>query len=197
MLYGTPIDPSETIWKMKEKLFSFSGDDFKVEDLNGQPLFTVDGQVFSMRSSKSFKTMDGNQILEISKKMMAVRQTWHMYQGDDRRVTVVKKLLGFGSTYYVYLLPPPYPNHDASTDLDALTPTFTLTGSIFDKEYCVYLGDNGENGPKVAQVSRKMFSAMNMVFGNDTYGIKVAPGVDVCLVLASVVIVDEIENDEH
>lgn len=38
---------------LKEKVFSFSGDDFSVKDVNGNVIFRLDGRTMSLRGKKS------------------------------------------------------------------------------------------------------------------------------------------------
>ena len=42
-----------------------------------------------MRESKFFKTLDGAEILEISKKLMALRPTWHIYQVGGGQLAIM------------------------------------------------------------------------------------------------------------
>ena len=54
----------------------------------------------------------------------------------------------------------------------------------------------GEGGPTVASISRSSLNAANLIGGQQTYFVTVAPGVDLSLMAAICVCFDEKENEK-
>lgn len=68
-----------------------------------------------------------------------------------------------------------------------------LKGDMFGRTADVVV----ENGPPVAQIKRSTMDARNLVFGQQTYFVDVAPGVDVALIAAVCICLDEVMNDNQ
>jgi uncharacterized protein YxjI len=48
----------------------------------------------------------------------------------------------------------------------------------------------------VARIDRKLFSGNDMFFGQQTYAVSVAPGVDMALIAALCICLDEVNNEK-
>jgi uncharacterized protein YxjI len=59
--------------KIKEKVLSFSGDDFSITTLDGRKFMKIDGEVFSLRGVKHLLDERGAEILVIKRKLMSLR----------------------------------------------------------------------------------------------------------------------------
>jgi uncharacterized protein YxjI len=155
---------------MRQKLISL-GEDFTIEDANGNPAFEVDGKVMTLRETFDLKDRQGNVVATIRGKLISIRAKMDIIRNDDVVATVTKALFA--------------PLRDkfsvAMTDGEDLD----LDGSIFDHEYTLRRGDD-----VVAQVSKRWFTF------TDTYGIEVAEGEDDALVLAIAVALDEMAHDK-
>lgn len=53
-----------------------------------------------------------------------------------------------------------------------------------------------QSGQTAAYIDRKRFSGREIVFGQDTYSVAVAPGVDAALIAALCICFDEKKDDE-
>lgn len=149
---------------MKQKIFAF-GDDFTIQDENGNDAFFVDGKMFSIGDQLSFQDMQGNELAHIKQKLFAWGKTYEIYRSGVLAAVVKKELFTFFKCRFTVDVPGP-------DDLEA-------TGDFLDHEYQFARGDRS-----VASVSKRWFAF------RDTYGIDVADDEDPVLVLASAVVID-------
>jgi uncharacterized protein YxjI len=156
---------------MKQKLIAL-GDDFKIQDENGNDAFLVDGKVLSFGDKLVFKDMAGHELARIEQKLLAWGPTYEIYRGGERVGTVKKSL--FSLLHCTFSVDVPGPD-----DLEA-------RGDFLDHEYTFT-----RRGEPVAHVSKRWFA------WRDTYGIEIAPGEDDVLLLACAVVVDMACHKEH
>jgi uncharacterized protein YxjI len=149
---------------MRQKFLSW-GDDFVIRDEAGRDVFIVDGKVFSIGDSLSFRDMQGNELASIHQKLLAWGPTYEIYGRGELRAVVKKAIFTFFQCSFSVDVPGP-------GDLEA-------KGDFLDHEYTFHRGDE-----PVAAVSKAWFS------WTDTYGVDVNPGEDDLLILASTVVID-------
>jgi uncharacterized protein YxjI len=154
---------------MRQKLIAF-GDDFYIEDEQGQKVFKVDGKVLRVRDTLLFKDMAGNKLCQIQERMIRVKDTMDIEGPDGRTVATVKKALIT-------------PLRDRWTVKIKGGPDLEVQGNVLDHEYRI-----GEGRQKVGEVSKKWFRV------RDTYGVEVAEGQDDVLILAVTVAIDAIAH---
>jgi uncharacterized protein YxjI len=155
---------------MRQKMISF-GDDFTIEDENGNPAYEVDGKVMRIRETFELKDRQGNVVAMIRGKLISIRSKMEILRNDDVVATVTKALFApFRDKFKVDVA--------GGGDMD-------IDGSILDHEYTITRGDK-----TVAMVSKRWFTF------TDTYGIEVASGEDDALVLAIAVALDEMAHDK-
>ncbi len=150
-------------FQMREKIFAI-GDDFWIEDADGRRAFKVDGKAARLRDTFILEDAHGTEVAKIQEKKLSVRDTMTIESGSSK-ATVHKRLLGIRDHYVVEV--------DGGEDLK-------VHGNIVDHEYEIE-----RDGRKVAEVSKKWFRV------RDTYGVQLAQGQDVPLVLAITVCVDQ------
>jgi uncharacterized protein YxjI len=154
---------------MRQKMISL-GEDFTIEDGDGNPAYEVDGKVMTLRETFELKDLKGNVVATIRGKLVSIRQKMDILRDDAVAATVTKALFSpFRDKFHVEV-----------ADGDDLT----IDGSILDHEYTIERG-----GDAVAQVSKRWFSF------TDTYGIDIADGQDDALILAIAVALDEMAHD--
>ena len=147
---------------MREKLLAI-GDDFWIEDDDGDKVFKVNGKAARLRETFILEDTQGNELSKIQEKKLTVRDKMTIECGDAR-ATVRKRLLGIRDHYIIEV--------DGGEDLKA-------HGNIVDHEYEIE-----RDGDTVATVSKKWFRV------RDTYGVQLAEDQDVPLILAITVCVD-------
>ena len=153
-----------TRYQMRQRVFAI-GDDFWIEDEQGQRAFKVDGKAFRVRSTLFFEDRQGNKIYKIQEKMVRVRDSMNIYRGDEVAAKVHDALITPLRDRWTINIPG---GEDLKTQ-----------GNILNHEYRIERGRQ-----PVANVSKKWFRI------RDTYGVEVAGGEDPLLILAITVVID-------
>ena len=148
---------------MKEKFWGF-GDDFAIQDANGNDVFFVDGKAFTLGDKLSFQDMAGNELAFISQKLLSLKKRYDIYRNGNLFAEVLKEWSFFKDKFTVDV---PGPND------------YAVTGSFWDHEYAFE-----RQGRTVAQVSKSYFN------WTDTYGIDIVDGEDDVTILATAVVID-------
>lgn len=154
-------------FQMREKMMSI-GDDYWIEDEEGNKRFKVNGKAARMRDTFILEDASGNELSKIQEKKLTVRDKMTI-EWRSSQATVRKRLLGIRDHYIIEV--------DGGDDLKA-------HGNIVDHEYEIE-----RDGDTVATVSKKWFRV------RDTYGIQLAEDQDVALILAITVCVDAMARD--
>jgi uncharacterized protein YxjI len=154
-----------THYRMRQKLVSI-GDDYWIEDEEGERVFKVDGKALRIRKTLIFEDAHGNELLKIQERMLRLRDTMEIEDAGGRSVATVKKAMitPLRERWIVKVA-------DGS-DL-------RVQGNIVDHEYVIEA-----DGTTLAAVSKKWFRLA------DTYGVEVAPGQDPVLLLAITAVLD-------
>lgn len=160
--------PPTVKYRMKERAFDI-GEDYWVEDAEGRRAYKVDGKVMRVRKTFVLEDASGRELATIKAKLVSVRDKMTIDLGDGRTAVVGKALLGIRERYQIKV--------DGAPDMKA-------KGNFVDHEYEIEA-----DGEKVATISKKWFRV------RDTYGIEIAEGADVPLVLAIAVCIDELAHD--
>lgn len=163
---------SATRFRMRQKLVSF-GDDFWIEDDAGNHVFRVDGKALRLRNTLDLEDAHGTHLYRIQTRVMHLRDSMAIEDPHGERVALVHKALisPLRERWKVDL--------DSGGDLE-------VQGNVVDHEYGIEV-----DGRKVAEISKKWFRI------RDTYGVQVAPGADVPLILAVAVAVDAMAHPSN
>ena len=149
---------------MREKIFAI-GDDFYVQNEQGQNVYKIDGKAFRIRSTLKFEDLQGNEIYKIQERKIRVRDSMNIYRGGEVAARVHNALIT--------------PVRDRFKIEVPGKPDLVTKGNILYHEYVVE-----QEGTPIAVVSRKWFRIRN------TYGVEVADAEDALLVLAITVCID-------
>ena len=152
---------------MREKLFSI-GDDYWIEDGDGEKVFKVNGKALRRRSTFVLEDASGNELVHIQERVLTVRDTMKLERDGEDLATVHKALIGIRDRFDIDV--------ENGEDLKA-------KGNMLDHEYEVK-----RDGDVVATVSRKWVAL------RETYGIEIAAGEDEALLLAVAVAIDELAD---
>jgi uncharacterized protein YxjI len=158
-------------YKIKQKLFSI-GDDFWIENQDGQKVFKVDGKALRLRKTLVFEDMDGNKLCQIQERWLPIKETMEIEDPHGKQMAVVKKAL----------ITPLRDKWDVKVKGG---PDLDVQGDFLDHEYSIKQGWN-----KVAEVSKKWFRL------TDTYGVEIDPGQNDILILAIAVAIDMMAHDD-
>jgi uncharacterized protein YxjI len=163
-LASTPITSHR--YRMVEKLASI-GDDFYIQNDQGQRAIKVDGKALRLRDTLVFRDMQGNEICKIQQRVARVRDTMEIQGPSGQQVAMVKKAMIT-------------PLRDRFVVKVGDGPDIEVQGNILAHEYRI---------GNVATVSKKWFRV------RDSYGVEVAPGQNDVLILAATVCIDQMTSD--
>src|SRR4051794_15381156 len=125
-------------YQMREKMLSI-GDDFWIEDGEGERVFRVDGKALRLRKTFHLEDLEGRSLCTIQKRVMHIRDTMEIEGPDGERMAKVHKALIS-------------PLRDRwNIDVES-GPGYEAQGNIVDHEYEIET-----DGRKVAQVSKRWF----------------------------------------
>ena len=161
---------SATRYQMRQKMVSI-GQDFWIENEQGEKVFKVDGKALRIRSTLKFEDTQGSELCKIQEKKMRVKDSMAIEGPGGERLAVVKKAII-------------NPIRNRWTVKIGDGPDLNIQGNILDHEYEITEGRN-----KVAEVSKKWFRV------RDTYGVEIAPEQNDILVLAATVAIDIMAHD--
>ncbi len=156
-------------YRMREKMISI-GDDYWIEDEEGERVFRVDGKAVRLRKTFHLTDARGRHLCTVQKRVMHIRDTMEIEGPEGGRMAVVHKAL----------ISPLRERWKVDVE-DG--PDLAVRGNIVDHEYEVEAA-----GRKVAQVSKRWFRL------RDTYGVEIAPDQNSALLLAVTVAIDEMAH---
>jgi uncharacterized protein YxjI len=154
-----------TRYQMREKLVSF-GDDFWIEDEDGDRVFKVDGKALRVRDTLVIEDRLGNAVCKTQERKLRIKDTMEIEGPDGDNMATIKKAVIS-------------PVRDRFSVKVADGPDLNVQGNILDHEYKIEEGRD-----TVAEVSKKWFRV------RDTYGVEVAPDQNDALILAITVCLD-------
>jgi uncharacterized protein YxjI len=154
-----------TRYQMREKLVSF-GDDFWIEDEDGDRVFKVDGKALRVRDTLVIEDRLGNPVCKTQERKLRIKDTMEIKGPDGDNMATIKKAVIS-------------PVRDRFSVKVADGPDLNVQGNILDHEYKIEEGRD-----TVAEVSKKWFRV------RDTYGVEVAPDQNDALILAITVCLD-------
>lgn len=159
-----------TRYQMRQKMVSF-GDDFWIENQDGQKTFKVDGKMLRVRETLFFEDPQGHKLCKIQTKVARIKDSMEIEGVDGGRLAMVKKALIS-------------PLRDRWVVKVANGPDLDVQGNILDHEYSI-----GEGRDKIAEVSKKWFRL------RDTYGVQIEPGQNEIVILAVTVAIDMMAHE--
>jgi len=150
---------------MRQRLASI-GDDFWIENEEGERVFKVDGKALRLRKTLVFEDADGHELAKIQERVARIKDSMEVEDPDGNRVALVKKAMitPLRERWVVKIADGP--------DLD-------VQGNVLDHEYTFTDGRR-----PVATVSKKWFRVA------DSYGVEIAADQDPVVVLAATVAVE-------
>jgi uncharacterized protein YxjI len=156
-------------YQMREKLMSI-GDDYWIEDGDGNNAFRVDGKAVRVRQTFVLEDAQGNEVAKIQERKLSVRDKMSIERGGETAATVKKALVGIRDRFAIDV--------EGGGEMGA-------KGNVVDHEYEVE-----RDGQVVARVSKQWFRV------RETYGVEIAPGEDHALLLAITVCIDALSDPD-
>lgn len=156
---------------IREKLFRLT-EDSDITDDAGNPVFRVEGMLFSLHNTIVMRDMAGNEVARVRRVLLSFTPTYEITRGGVELAEMRKHFFTPFVDRFTVDVPGP---HD-----------YEMNGSLLEHEYTI-----SRDGQAVATVSKHWFAI------TDTYGVDVAPDQDDALILASVLALDLAEDAEH
>ena len=153
-------------YRMVEKLAAF-GDDFSIENEQGQRVFKVDGKAVRLRDTTIFRDAHGNELCKIQQRIARIKDSMEIEGPNGDRMALVQKAMIT-------------PLRDRFVAKVGDGPDLEIQGNILSHEYRI---------GNVAEISRKWFRV------RDSYGVEIAPGQNDVLILAITVCIDQMTSD--
>jgi uncharacterized protein YxjI len=155
---------------IKQKALA-AADDFSITDEEGKVAYRVKGKAVRLVDELKLCGPGGKELLRLRQKALAAGFTYRFLRGDEEVAVLRKKVLSFRPRYELEV---------------AGGEPVRITGSLRQFEW-----DFESEGALVARVGKKLWAVA------DTYGVEVADGADVELVLAAVIAIDAIARQER
>jgi len=169
---------------LKEKVLSLTGDSFSIKLAKGTPILQVQGKLLSMSGRKKVSDMAGVHLFSIVKEHLHLHKTFAVENPSGQKIMEVKssfQLIGSKATA-------------TFTSQNGSQETLTMRGNWLDTTADIV--DEAQGGVVVARINRKLLSGRDVLFGQQTYGVEIAPGVDMALMAALAICLDESQNDK-
>ena len=171
--------------KMQEKGLmsgSITGDDFSITDTNGREVCKCKGKVLSISGRKIFTDPNGVELFHLRNKMLSIPKSFFGETPDGQEIfKVTGKFSMMSSKSEITFV----------NAADKQPITLHLKGDWLDRSAEVAL-----NGRPVATISRSFMNFGQLVSDRQTYYVSCAPGVDLVLMAAICVCLDERENEK-
>jgi uncharacterized protein YxjI len=152
-------------YQLRQKMVAI-GNDFWIENQQGQKVYKVDGKALRIRDTLKFEDAHGKELCKIQEKMVRIKDTMNIEGPGGETLATVKKAIIT-------------PVRDRWTVKVGNGPDLDVQGNILDHEYKIE-----EGRTKVAEVSKKWFRL------RDSYGVEIAPGQNDIVILATTVAID-------
>ena len=81
-----------TRYTLREKMLLI-GDDFWVEDSDGEKIFKVDGKALRIRKTLIIESRDGRELAKVQERMLHIKDSMSIEGPDGQEVALVKKAL--------------------------------------------------------------------------------------------------------
>lgn len=181
--------PQNVQLRLREKLMSFSGDDFKITDAANSAVvyFQVQGRVFSLREKKVLRDNMGVPVANMKEHLISFTPTFTVYAGDHSDRELCKFVSKF--TFLKAKLSTHF--NDVVTGVPH---QIVLKGDWREKRCVVYMGEPKQGGVPIARVFRPL-TGRSLLLGQQDYIVEISAGVDIALVVIMCIALDEHSKD--
>ncbi|KAF2464460.1 uncharacterized protein BDR25DRAFT_307181 [Lindgomyces ingoldianus] len=169
---------------LKEKVLSLTGDSFSIKLANGTPILQVEGKILSISGRKTVRDMQGKHLFDIVKEHFHIHTTFAVKDPSDRKIMEVKSKFAILGSKAVATF----------TSTNGKAEELQMKGNWFDTS--ADITDEAQGGIVVGRIDRKLLSGKDILFGQQTYALQVAPGVDMALMAAMCICMDEKNNEK-
>ena len=180
-LYPPLVKKEAASYVLQEKMFSLSGEDFRVRDVGGAEVIQVAGGNVNLGGvvvdKMYFKDARGAQFCSVERRILATTTCYDIYVDGACVAKIDREMFSAAPEYKFYY----------EGDLNPF-PDFKAEGSFSARKYTFKNG----GGETIARVSRGEEAVRDV----DTYTVEVAAGVDAAAIVACAVVIDEDHDEE-
>jgi len=154
-------------YAIKQKIFSF-GDNFAIRDEMGNDCYKVKGKIFALGNKLRIFNMQEEELVYIEQKLFRFLPEYNIYYKDQLHATVKKEFTFFRPKFQIY----------------SSLGSYRAEGNVWSMDFSILRDD-----VLVAQISKAWFA------WSDTYGVDIADGEDAPLMLALVIVIDQVLHE--
>jgi len=182
--------------RMREKMWSWSGDDFSIKDMNEQPWFKIQGRPFSVRNKGTLLDYEGNPVANYRQKLWSMSRASHIYieQGERKFVyATIKVALNceMAPSANIYLHQPPVDIENVTTE--GMEPQMRATGDGYQRNFDIVMENTPQGVLKIAQIEKPL-----QCFSLDRdYYLSIGPNADVAFIVMVTFALDELYNQSN
>ncbi|KAF2755383.1 DUF567-domain-containing protein [Pseudovirgaria hyperparasitica] len=167
---------------IKERVMSLSSDNFEIYTVDGKMAFKVAGKYFSLSGRKELYDSNNKHLFTIRKRHLTIHTTFYLEDPAGKEILEAKSSFAmFGSKFTARF-----------TSLDGRAVELKLKCNFFDTAQIT--DANNQNLP-LAQINRIHFKKRDLFLGQQVYELIVYPGVDMSLMVAMCICLDEKKNE--
>lgn len=173
-----------TEFKVREKIFPFSGDSFEIKDRYGKTAFKVSGKLLTLRERKTLLDADGSTLYAMTENIVSLHNRMHILDKTGNVIMTIRRkhiIPMFKGTVQVW-----------NGVKDNGQPVYEIVGSIIRKNFEIL---DRHNGRVAATICRKWMKFQN-ILEKDVYIVTVNPGYNSALMVFLAVAVDEQFHDD-
>jgi uncharacterized protein YxjI len=164
---------------MKEQIFSLSDAAFTVKTLDDRAILTITADAFSLSARKHVHDPAGNALFTLRKELFSFPKSYFAESPAGTKIFEVEGKFHLGGSRAV--------GHFVNA-MNGEQENFLMHGSFFNVKTEI---THERTGQVVAQIDRELWNARQLLGDRQSYAVTVAPGVDVALIVAMVVCLDE------
>eukprot|EP01006_Ploeotia_vitrea_P057279 TRINITY_DN68163_c6_g14_i1.p1 TRINITY_DN68163_c6_g14~~TRINITY_DN68163_c6_g14_i1.p1 ORF type:complete len:197 (+),score=9.17 TRINITY_DN68163_c6_g14_i1:60-650(+) len=182
-----------TSWVLRESIKSWSGNDFKIKDTNGQVVAFADGKAFSFSDTTVLNDASGQPLCAIKRDHFHMHQQYVIMDPSQQYVlaTVRKKAWSWKPKIKVYEGAAQFGCASSESDSRQL---LELKGSWTGRNFNF---QDPATGASLASSHERYSNMSGWFFGKDEYELTVQPNVDCVLVWATIIACDLIKERER
>lgn len=181
-IYSTP-----TQFEVKEKIFSLSGDSFKIRKLDDDTeFFRVEGTAFDPKETKILRDSNDVAIYKLYEDPLSLRDRMYIVNAKNGEIAYTlrkKSILPLGDNSAVHV----WPGENITGE-----PSFIIKGCFWKRNFSIIDVAVGET---IGFVSKELFTLNKFLLNKDNYKLTVQPGVDTALFIILAVAIDEQYHD--
>ncbi|MBZ4668397.1 MAG: hypothetical protein JG775_1549 [Defluviitaleaceae bacterium] len=156
-------------YQINQKILSF-GDNFTIKDEYGSDQFYVKGKVFALGDKLTIYDVNGVERVYIEQKLLKLMPEYSVYLNGQYAAKVKKEFTFFRPRFHI----------------ESTFGQYSIEGDFFGYDFRIL-----KQGRVVASVSKKFFSF------RDSYGVEIADDENQALILAFVIIIDQVIHDNN